>query len=587
MHDLNGTSSGSGNSDIKWWQDSVLYQVYPATFKDSNGDGLGDLQGILSKIPYLASLGIDAIWISPHYKSPQKDLGYDISDYRAVHEPYGSVEDVDAIIAEAKKHGIKILCDLVVNHSSNEHAWFRESRSSRDNPKRDWYIWRDPKIVDGERQPPNNWRCAFGGPAWTYDEKTEQYYFHAFLSEQPDLNWELKEVRDAIYTDAVRFWLDRGVAGFRVDTVNMYSKDTSFPDAPIVDPLVKEQPGWDFITNGPHMHEWLKEMRKEALGDAVTIGELPNTPRVEDVLKYIARPSRELDTVIQFDIAMLANSGWKFMKTPWKLSKFKQLTKNGQTLADPSNEAWAINHLENHDISRCISRFGNDAPEYRVQSAKMLATYMLTLSGTPIIYQGQEIGMINMPKSFDIDKEYKDCDTIGWLREVRAAMEKPDHDPTLLERAIEGIQLSSRDHARTPIQWDSSKNGGFSTADEDACWMRPHSFKEINAADQDKDDSSVLNYYRRLIKFRKEHKDVFVHGAFEYEPEHEADDNVFVYTKTSAKDGRKAVVVLNFSKDDQAYSLPKGSESLKAAVFDTGNAGADGTVAPYSAKIYM
>ncbi|GAA5871439.1 hypothetical protein JCM16303_000756 [Sporobolomyces ruberrimus] len=569
--------------DIKWWQEAVIYQIYPATFKDTTGNGLGDLKGVLEKISYLASLGVDAIWISPFYKSPQADLGYDISDYTKVHEPYGSVEDIDAIIAEAGKHEIKILADLVVNHCSTEHEWFKEARSSKDSPKRDWFIWRDARYIDGQREPPCNWRTAFGGPTWTWDEKTEQYYFHTFLSEQPELNWEVKECREAIYEDAIRFWLKRGIAGFRVDTVNMYSKDMSFPDAPVVDPLVKEQPGFDFITNGPRIHEYMKEMRREALGDAVTIGELPNTPKVEDVLSYIARPSKELDTVIQFDITMLRNSGWKFMITNPPLSRLKQLTANGQALADPKNKAWAVSHLENHDSSRIVSRFGNDSPEFRVSSAKMLATYLFTLSGSPICYQGQEIGMINIPKDVDVDEHYKDCDTIGWLKEVRTAIENGKGDDDLLERAMEGIKLSARDHARTPVSWDSSKNGGFSTADE--CWMLAHSFKEINVEAQENDPDSVLNHFRRIIKFRKEHKDVFVHGAFSYEKEHEDDDNVFVYSKTS-KEGKVAVVVLNFRAKPNTYTLPKGSENLKV-VFETNKGDKAGELAPYSAKIYM
>ncbi|GAA5840502.1 hypothetical protein JCM5353_006568 [Sporobolomyces roseus] len=575
-----------GDTDIKWWQDAIIYQIYPKTFleKDSSTGG-GNLQGILSKIPYLASLGVDAIWISPFYKSPQADLGYDISDYTSVDPPYGKLEDIDAIIAESKKHNIKILCDLVVNHCSNEHEWFKEACSSKDSPKRDWFIWRDARMVDGKREPPCNWRAAFGGPTWTWHEGTQQYYFHTFLSEQPELNWEVKECREAIYEDAVRFWLKRGVAGFRVDTVNMYSKDTSFPDVKITDELVKEQPAWDHITNGPREHEYLKELRKEALGDALTIGELPNTPKLKDVLAYISRDSKELDTVIQFDLAMVVNSGWKFMKTPWHLRRVKQITKEMQLLADPSNKAWAINHLENHDISRVVSRFGNDSPEYRVQSAKMLATYFMTLSGTPIVYQGQEIGMVNIPKGVDVEKEYKDCDTIGWLKEVKEAMKMEGADPDMWEKAIAGIQLSARDHARTPMNWDSSKNGGFSDADE--CWMLAHSFKEINVKDQEGDDASVLNYYRRVVKFRKENKDIFTHGAFAYDENTDDDDNVFVYTKTSAEDkSRKAVVVLNFRDKTSPYSLPAGSEGLKV-VMETGNAGKDGEVAPYSAKIYM
>ncbi|GAA5949170.1 hypothetical protein JCM3765_003317 [Sporobolomyces pararoseus] len=581
MHDISSTTGTIPDDSIRWWQESTIYQIYPATFKDTTGNGLGDLQGVLEKIPYLASLGVDAIWISPFFKSPQADLGYDISDYTKVHEPYGSVEDIDKVIAEAGKHNIKILADLVVNHCSNQHPWFLEACSSRDSPKRDWFIWRDARYIDGKREPPCNWRTAFGGPTWTWHEETQQYYFHTFLSEQPELNWTVQECREAIYEDAIRFWLKRGIAGFRVDTVNMYSKDMSFPDAPIVDPLVKEQPGFDFITNGPRIHEYMKEMRREALGDAVTIGELPNTPKVEDVLSYISRDSKELDTVIQFDITMLRNSGWKFMVTDFPLSKLKQLTKNGQALADPKNRAWAVSHLENHDSSRIVSRFGDDSPEFRKPSAKMLATYLLTLSGSPIIYQGQEIGMINIPKDIDVDKEYCDVDTLGWLKEVRAAIADGKAEPELLEKAMEGIKLSARDHARTPISWDSSKNGGFSTADK--TWMLAHSFKEINVADQENGPDSVLNYFRSILKLRKEHKDVFIHGAFEYFQE--ADPNVFIYAKTS-KEGKVAMVVLNFTKEPQTYTLPKGNEKL-SVVFENGKDSKNGELAPYGAKIYM
>lgn len=323
-----------------WWKDGTVYQIYPASFKDSNDDGLGDIPGIISKIDYLKDLGIDIIWVSPMYDSPQKDMGYDISNYEAVYPPYGTVADMENLVEACHSRGLKLILDLVVNHTSDEHAWFKESRSAKDNPKRDWYIWRPAKYAaDGTRMPPNNWRSFFSGSAWQWDETTEEYYLHLFAIQQPDLNWENKETRRAIYDSAMEFWLKRGVDGFRVDTVNMYSKGNELPDAPIIDDGVYEQPAHTRFCNGARMHEFLREMNTEVLSkyDTMTVGELPYTPDPAHVLRYVGSGDKQLDMVFQFDIVDLGmGEKRKYQFAPWKLSTMKEVVSKWQQVRQHS-----------------------------------------------------------------------------------------------------------------------------------------------------------------------------------------------------------------------------------------------------------
>ncbi|GAA5971316.1 hypothetical protein JCM8115_000995 [Rhodotorula mucilaginosa] len=598
-----------------WWKDGVsIYQVYPASFKDDNGDGLGDLRGLISKLPYLKSLGVEAIWLGPHYKSPRVDEGYDISDYCDIHEPFGTLEECQELIDSAHAHGMKIMFDLVVNHCSDQHAWFKESRKDKTNSKRDWFYWKPAKYdADGVRHPPNNWRTCFGGSVWEWDETTEEYYLHYFTVEQPDLNWENPEVRQAIYRDAVRFWLDRGVDGFRIDTVNMFSRaylrlspsETArgtntgptraeyidFPDAPVVAPETPWQPASQFFTNGPRLNEFLRELRKETFDhyDCFTIGELPHTPDLHKILSYISTDAEALDTTILFDQMDLDHSGGQYplMKKEWKLSEFKRLAEFAQQLADPKNKAHALTYLENHDQARSVSRFASDAPEHRLASSKLLATHLLTVSGSIIIYEGQEIGMINAPKDWDIETEYKDVCTINTWQEIKADAEKSG-DKSLLERGREGIQLTARDHARTPMQWDSSPNAGFSSKPDAKTWMRVmESYREgLNVADQENDPNSTLNFYRKMLALRKEHKDLFILGKFELFDK--ANEKTMIYTKTAQDGSRAALVALNFSAEPQSFEVP---DSLKDKSGDllfstTDNNGAS-KLGPYEARVFL
>ncbi|BGP06720.1 hypothetical protein JCM10049v2_002544 [Rhodotorula toruloides] len=584
-----------------WWKEGVVtYQVYPASFKDDNGDGLGDLRGVINKLDYIKSLGVDAIWLSPHYKSPRVDEGYDISDYNDIHEPFGTLADCQELIDGAHARGLKILFDLVVNHTSDKHAWFEESRSSKTNPKRNWYFWRPPRYIDGVRHPPNNWRSVFGGSIWEWDEKTEEYYLHYFCVEQPDLNWENPEVRRAIYEDAVVFWLERGVDGFRIDTVGLsplftLSKPSltylDFPDAPVVAPETPYQPAGQFFTNGPRLGEFLREMRRETFAkyDCFTIGELPHTPSLEKILSYISTDAEALDCTILFDVMDLDHKGGQYplMACDWTLQEFKRLTAFAQQLADPQNKAHALSYIENHDQARAITRFASDAPEHRVASGKLIATYLLTLSGSLIIYEGQEIGMINAPKDWDITEEYKDVNTINTWREIQHDA-KVQNNADLLARGKAGIQLTARDHARTPMQWDRSPNAGFSKNSKVKPWMRVmDSYLEgINVADQENDPESVLNFYRRLLKLRNEQRELLVLGKFDLvDPQN---SKTMVYTKTSRDGSKKALVVLNFSSEKQPLEIPADLQGKPSKMlFSTLENAADAELAAYEARVFV
>jgi oligo-1,6-glucosidase len=349
-----------------WWKNGSAYQIWPASYKDSNGDGMGDIPGIIETLPYLKDLGINIIWLSPMYDSPQKDFGYDISDYKGVYAPFGTVADMETLIAETHKLGMKLILDLVINHTSDQHRWFLESKKDKTNAKADWYIWKDPKVVNGEKQPPNNWRSIFGGSAWEYVPERDQYYLHLFVPEQPDLNWELDEVRKAIHKEAIEFWLDKGIDGFRVDTVNLYSKDTEYPDAEISVPGDPYQSAFQHFVNGPRMHEWLKEQREQVLdkyGDVLMVGELPGT-EAHDVLKYVSAEARELSCVFDFDVVMLGHGfpGKKHHSGPHSLPEFKQAWKKQQNLIT-GTDAWTTVFLENHDQARSLSRFATDDPK--------------------------------------------------------------------------------------------------------------------------------------------------------------------------------------------------------------------------------
>ncbi|KAK3301622.1 glycoside hydrolase superfamily [Chaetomium strumarium] len=571
-----------------WWKDAVCYQVYPASFKDSNGDGLGDIPGILSKIDYLKDLGVDVVWVSP---IPQVDMGYDISDYEKVYPPYGTVKDMEDLIAACHERGMKLILDLVVNHTSDQHAWFKESRSSKDNPKRDWYIWKPPRYAeDGTRLPPTNWRSYFSGPAWEYDEHTGEYYLHLFAKEQPDLNWENKETREAIYNSAMRFWLDKGVDGFRVDVVNMYSKGVEFKDAPVVDSRFHEQPAWMYYANGPRMHEFLREMNQKVLNhyDTVTVGELPHTPDPKKVLQYVGASDRQLSMVFQFDIVDIGQGReHKYHFQEWKLPLLKGIVAKWQQFIE-GTDGWTTVFCENHDQGRSVSRYASDAPEHRVHSAKLLSLMLCALTGTLFIYQGQEIGMINVPRSWPID-EYRDIESVNFYK---AMARQTNNDPAEMAYVMRGLQILGRDNARLPMQWTGdAPHAGFTDC-ESGPWMRVHDlYPEINVERQVREGAaSVLGFWKRMIRFRKEHADLLVHGAFEGFGMQ--DESTFVFGKTAGE--KRAAVALNFTGEEQELELPaygglvfKMGSHDDAAVLEEGVNGRLRKLRPWEGRLYL
>jgi oligo-1,6-glucosidase len=572
------------DSTHPWWKEANIYQIYPASFQDSNGDGIGDLPGILSRIDYIKDSGADAIWISPMYNSPQHDMGYDISDYESVYPPYGTVEDMEAIIAACHERGMKVLLDLVINHTSNEHAWFKESRSSKDNPKRDWYFWRPPRYdTQGNRKPPNNWSSHFGGSAWTWDEETQEYYLHLFCPEQPDLNWENAETRNAIYETSMHFWLRKGVNGFRIDTINLYSKVAGLPDAPITDKTSEYQFPEKQVSNGPRIHEFLSEMYSvfAQYGATMTVGELGPTSYVPS---YVSASAKELNMAIQFDVVNIgfnpdpSNRYDVSLEDSWKLPELTSAVAAIQgILAD--SDCWVTTYLESHDQARSVSRWGSDLnEESRVQSAKLLAMLQATLSGTLLLYQGQEIGMVNA-KDWPIE-EYKDILSINYHYAVKA---KTAGDPKALARALAALQSLARDHARIPMSWDGSHNAGFTRGEK--TWMRVHdNCARVNVQNQLSDGHSVRSFWKKILRVRKEHADVLVHGI--YKAVQDQDLNVYIYEKLGSQ--RKAVVALNFSGIEQPVQiLPSTDGAMKGTYLSTYGDLIVGKLRPYEGRVWI
>jgi oligo-1,6-glucosidase len=560
-----------------WWKEATFYQIYPASFRDSNSDGWGDIPGILQKIDYIASLGVDVVWLSPHYDSPQIDMGYDISDYENVYAPYGTVKDVENLINACHKSDM----------TSDQHVWFRESRSSKTNPKRDWYFWQPAQYDDdGHRMPPTNWRSYFAGGTWTWDEHTQEYYLHLYDKSQPDLNWENEDCRRAIYNSAMRFWLDKGIDGFRVDTVNKYSKVLPFADAPITDPTSTIQPAAQMWCNGPRIHEFIQEMNLDVLSHyctydnlpLVTVGELSLCSETDAVIPYVSAAQKELDMVFQFDITHLGQGppgcNDKYDFAAWKLPEMKRIVEKWQTFID-GTDAWTTVFNENHDNGRSVSRYANDALEWRERSAKMLALWLVAQSGTLFLYQGQEIGMINAPKNWDMS-EYKDVESKNyWAEAIRLA--EDGTDPTRKERIKYGLQLMARDHARLPFQWDGSANAGFSAGEP---WMRVHDdYPSINVEQQEGDGGSVLAFYKKVLRLRKEHRDVFVYGAFELQDVE--DESTFVYVKRY--EGKMALVALNFTTEAQALPDTGGMKLLVSSYAK----GREEVLEPLEGRIYI
>ncbi|KAJ4310035.1 hypothetical protein N0V94_008647 [Neodidymelliopsis sp. IMI 364377] len=588
--------AGQCNHKHTWWKEATFYQIYPASFKDSNGDGWGDIPGVLEKIGYIASLGVDVVWLSPMFDSPQVDMGYDVSDYEAVYAPYGTVKDVENLIRACHDNDMKLILDLVVNHTSDQHAWFKESRSSKDSPKRDWYFWQPARYDEqGIRMPPTNYRSYFAGGTWTWDEHTQEYYLHLYDTTQPDLNWENEDCRRAVYDSAMRFWLDKGIDGFRIDTVNKYSKVLPFADAPITEPTSFIQSAPEKWCNGPRIHEFIKEINSEVLRHyrtydgkpLVTVGELSLCPDPSDVIPYVSAAAQELDMVFQFDITHLGQGPpggtSKYDFTPWTLPDMKRIVSKWQTFID-NTDAWTTVFNENHDNGRSISRFANDSPRWRVKSAKMLALWLTTQSGTLFLYQGQEIGMTNAPPHWPIATEYKDVESQNyWAEALR--LDGSGIDPGRKERIEQGLRLMARDHARLPFQWDGTPNAGFSTPDaSEEPWMRVHdAFPEINAKVQEVDPGSVLSFYKRVLELRKTHRDVFVYGRFELLDVE--DEELFVFRKLF--EGKKAVVVLNFSEVEREVPQLVGEEGLRLLIYSAGEVAEDEVLGGWEGRVYV
>lgn len=527
----------------KWWKESVVYQIYPKSFKDSNGDGVGDIRGIIQKLDYLKELGVNVLWISPMLESPQDDNGYDISDYRRIYKEYGNMEDYEELLSEAHKRDIRILMDLVVNHTSDEHNWFVESRKSKDNPYRDYYIWKDP--VNGKE--PNNWGGAFGGSAWEYDPQTQMYYLHLFSKKQPDLNWENEKVRQEVY-DMMTFWCEKGIDGFRMDVISMISKDQTFPDGEMNNSLYGDF--GPYCVHGPRVHEFLQEMNREVLSryDIMTVGETSGVT-IEEAQKYAGEAGKELNMVFQFEHVDNGSGDYgKWTTEKYDFKEFKRIMIKWQE--ELQGKAWNSLFLGNHDQPRSVSRFGNDNPAYRETSAKMLATCLHMMQGTPYVYQGEELGMTNV--YFDKLEDYRDIESINFFTELtEAGLMTPEY-------MMKCLMLRSRDNARTPMQWDDSEQAGFTDGES---WIKVNpNYKEINAAQQLEDPNSIFHYYQKLIRLRKE-KDIIVYG--EFEPIYRDDEQIFAYIRRQEQE--KLLTVCNFSDKNAEMEIPeefKGAECL-------------------------
>ncbi len=514
--------------NLNWFKKGVIYQIYPRSFKDSTGNGIGDLKGITSKLDYLKSLNIDIIWISPIFQSPNKDNGYDVSDYCAIMPEFGTMSDFDELLNEAHQRDLKIVLDLVPNHTSDEHKWFKEAKKSKDNPYRDYYIWRKPKS-DGS--PPNNWPSFFGGPAWTFDEETGEYYLHLFTKNQPDLNWENPKVRESIYK-VMKFWLDKGIDGFRMDVVTLLSKDLSFKD---IDPKI----GFRKIienhyANGPKIHDYIHEMHEKVMKhyDAFSMGEGVGVNQ-DNANLYVGENRNELDMIYHFDILEnnIVNGKYEDI-SEFDLINIKKIFRRWHDVI--AEGGWIANALGNHDFARLLSRFGDDG-KYHKESAKMLITMMATLNGTLNIYQGDEIGMTNI--------KLENIEEVNDVQSRNFYFENLETQKFSNDRAIEMINNEGRDNARTPMQWNNDEHAGFSS---NKPWLQVNpNYKFINVKDQVDDPESILNYYKTIFKLKKKY-DVFTYGKFE---EIENDNqNIYAYKKTFQNE--RIMVFLNFSENE-------------------------------------
>ena len=510
----------------KWWKEKVVYQLYPRSFKDKNGDGIGDIKGIIEKLDYIKSLGVDVVWLNPIFESPNEDMGYDISDYKAIMKQFGTMEDFEVMLKGLHDRGIKLILDLVANHSSDEHPWFKESKKSRDNPYRNYYHWWDAE----NGKPPYRWSIFdHESNAWKYDVTTNSYYFHIFSEKQPDLNWENPKVRHEIY-DIMKFWLDKGVDGFRLDVIACISKDINFPELPKDMHVSKWFP---YYAQGPYLHDYLQEMNREVFSkyDCMNVGEM-SFVTTKDALLFVDEDRNELQTFYHFDHTGVGVSKENFMYADegnWDLVAWKKIFYNWDKVFD--KKGWGTMYLGNHDMSRMVSRYGNDSEVYREVSAKMLQTFILSMRATPYIYNGDEIGMVNTNHT-NIDA-YQDVYTINYYNQLKEKGE--DYEGFLQSHA-----KISRDNGRTPMQWDNKSNAGFSNTKP---WLAVHeNYTNLNVAAQENDPGSVLNYFKRMVQLRKDNL-TLVYGAFELVDEN--NNQLFAYTRTL--DNEQFLIVLNFS----------------------------------------
>ncbi|NHT17731.1 alpha-glucosidase [Cellulomonas sp. IC4_254] len=527
--------------DAPWWTRAVVYQIYPRSFQDSDGDGVGDLRGIISRLDHLSALGVDVVWLSPIYRSPQDDNGYDISDYQDVDPSFGTLADLDELIAALHERGMKLLMDLVVNHTSDEHPWFVESRRGPDGPKRDWYWWRPPRAGMAPGQPgaePTNWHSFFSGSTWELDEASGEYYLHLFSRKQPDLNWENPEVRQAVYA-MMRWWLDRGVDGFRMDVINLISKDTDLPDGPVVAGVWGD--GSAHYTDGPRVHEYLQEMHREVFeGRAdrlLTVGETPGVT-LEEALRYTDPARREVDMVFQFEhVGLDHGPGGKFDPKPLRLTDLKATF--GRWQAGLAEAGWNSLYWDNHDQPRVVSRFGDDG-KHRRESAKALATLLHLHRGTPYVYQGEELGMTNA--HFTRFDQYRDIESVNHVAQARTLASATD------EQLLAGLAAMSRDNARTPVQWDATPQAGFTTGTP---WLAVNpNHVEINADAERADPESVFHHHRRLVELRHTDPVVALGDFTMLLPE---DEQVYAYTREL--DGDALLVVVNVSGEERVVDL--------------------------------
>ena len=555
------------NEKRAWWKEAVIYQIYPRSFQDSNGDGIGDLNGITMHLDYLKKLGIDVIWLSPVYKSPNDDNGYDISDYRDIMTEFGTMEDFDRMLAAAHERGIKIVMDLVVNHSSDEHKWFIESRKSKDNPYRDYYIWKDPK--DGHE--PTNWGSNFSGSAWKFDETTGQYYLHLFSEKQPDLNWENPKVRDEVY-DMMTWWCDKGIDGFRMDVISMISKVQSYPDGEVFDGVYGNAN--PYVCNGPRVHEFLQEMNRRVLSryDIMTVGEAAGVT-VDEAKRYANNEGTELNMVFHFEHTDGSSNSesviGKWTVNPPRLSYVRGILNKWQT--ELEGKAWGSLYWDNHDQPRAVSRFGNDSKEWQEISAKMLATVLHMQKGTPYIYQGEEFGMTNT--HFDSIDDCRDIEEINAYQQYVV-----DHKLVDSETMLRCFDTIARDNARTPVQWNDSPNAGFTTGTP---WINVNpNYTEINAEAALADPNSVFYYYQKLISLRHT-TPIVVYGTFR--PLLESSEVIYAYEREL--DGKVLTVAANWTDKEQECTLfdDLGGEEL----ISNYESHKDGVLQPYEARVIL